>query len=257
MNKVIPIEAKRIKELREELGLTQGAFGLILGLKSSTVDIERGRTKLSGIVVKELMKLYEVNPLWLYGESVHKYIRAAGEDVSPKVVTVDEVGTENIVMVNAKAAAGYPQNIQDISWYEQLPCFKIPLPEYRNASYRVFQVEGDSMQPGIQADEWLVGRAEESLEHISEGKIYIVVLKDGVLVKRIFSRKDSQELILISDNSFYPPQPIPYTEIMEVWQVVSKLNSTLDEIGSGNNMLKDISNSIADLKAEIKALKNQ
>ncbi len=257
MNKDIPIEAKRIKVLREELGLTQGAFGEILGLKSSTVDIERGRTKLSGIVVKELMKLYEVNPLWLYGESIHKYIRPAGEDISPKVVTVDEIGTENIVMVNAKAAAGYPQNIQDVSWYEQLPCFQIPLPEYRNASYRVFQVEGDSMQPGILQDEWLVGRAEENLAHITEGKIYIIVLKDGVLVKRIFKKGDSQELILISDNAFYPPQPIPYADILEVWQVVSKLNSNLDEVGMESYMLKNISDSIADLKAEIKALKNQ
>ncbi len=257
MNKEIPIEAKRIKELREELGFTQGAFGELLGLKSSTVDIERGRTKLSGIIVKELMKLYGINPLWLYGESVHKYVRPAGEDVAPKVVTVDEVGSENIVMVNAKAAAGYPQNIQDTSWYEQLPGFKIPLPEYKNASYRVFQVEGDSMQPGIVANEWLIGRAEENLSHISDGKIYIIVLKDGVLVKRIFRKEDSLELLLISDNSFYPPQPIPYADILEVWQVVSKLNTQLDDNGTENDLLKNISNSIADLKAEIQALKNQ
>ncbi len=257
MNKEIPIEAKRIKELREELGLTQAGFGDLLGLKSSTVDIERGRTKLSGIVVKELMKLHDINPLWLYGDSVHKYIRPVGEDISPKVVTVDEVGTDNIVMVNAKAAAGYPQNIQDISWYEQLPCFKIPLPEYRNASYRVFQVEGDSMQPGILADEWLVGRAEENLQHIAEGKIYIVVLKDSVLVKRLFRKNDSQELLLISDNTFYPPQPIPYTDIMEIWQVVSKLNSNVDQVGGEQSWLRTISESIADLKAEITALKNQ
>lgn len=256
MNKAIPIEAKRLKELREEQGLTQSAFGELLGIQKSTVDIERGRTKLPGLLVKELMRQFKINPLWLYGESVHKYIQT-GENVSPKVVTVDGEGTENMVMVNVKAAAGYPQNIQDVSWYEQLPCFQIPLPEYRNASYRIFQVEGDSMLPGIQPNEWLVGKAVEALDDISEGKLYILVLKDGVLVKRVYRKKNSPELILISDNSFYPPQPIPNNEVMELWQVVSKLNTELDIAGSENDMLQDISNRISDLKAEIQSLKGE
>ena len=67
------------------------------------------------------------------------------------VVTVDQAGKENIVLVSAKAAAGYPNNIGDAQWFESLPAFTIPLPEYRNATFSGFQVDGDSMTPALQS----------------------------------------------------------------------------------------------------------
>ena len=39
----------RFAHLRKELGFTQTAFGEFLGLKGSTADIERGKTKIPGL----------------------------------------------------------------------------------------------------------------------------------------------------------------------------------------------------------------
>lgn len=142
-------EVKRFKEIRDDHNFTQSEFAEVLGIKNSTADIERGRTKLSGKIVAELLKRFGVNPLWLFGESSQKYLAVNKGDVSPKVVTVSNSEEENIVLVNQKAAAGYPHNVQDVGWYQQLPAFDIPLPEYRNATYRGFQVEGDSMLPNL------------------------------------------------------------------------------------------------------------
>ena len=60
------ITIKRFIEIRRDLGYTQAEFASILGIPNTTADIERGRTKLSGKVVVELLKQFKVNPLWLF-----------------------------------------------------------------------------------------------------------------------------------------------------------------------------------------------
>ena len=104
------ISAIRFKELREELKYTQAEFARLLNMNTySTADMERGRTKLSGQIVMELMHQFNINPLWIYGKSEQKKTGMIKNDVAPMAVTVDAVGNENIVMVNVKAAAGYPK----------------------------------------------------------------------------------------------------------------------------------------------------
>ena len=56
----LPIEAVKFKILRDSLGLTQTEMGETLNIKT-TSDIERGKTRITGEVVKELFKLYKVN----------------------------------------------------------------------------------------------------------------------------------------------------------------------------------------------------
>ncbi|HET8737317.1 MAG TPA: helix-turn-helix domain-containing protein, partial [Pricia sp.] len=179
------ITLKRFAEVRRDLGFTQAEFAELLGVSSTTADIERGRTKVSGKVVSELLKQFKINPLWLFGESDNKHLETSHTSVIPKVVTVDSSDRENMVLVNAKAAAGYPQNIQDTSWYEQLPAFDLPIPEFRNATYRGFQVEGDSMLPNLKPGEWVLAKAVEHIDDVNQNKMYVVVLQDAVLVKKI------------------------------------------------------------------------
>src|SRR6056297_1556085 len=95
-------EIKRFKEVRDENNFTQTEFAQVLGIKNSTADIERGRTKLSGKVVAELLRQFAINPLWLFGESNQKYLQVTKGDVSPKVVSLNSAEEENIVMVNVK-----------------------------------------------------------------------------------------------------------------------------------------------------------
>ena len=159
MDKEITIAAKRFKKVREEQNYTQQAFAEFLELGHSTVDIERGKTKIPGKVVMSLLKNFQINPLWLFGESFQQYIVVDGKDVSHKVISVKEDNTDAILLVNQKAAAGYPHNIQDVDWYQTLHVFNFPLPQFRNATYRGFQVEGDSMLPNIRPNDWVLGRS--------------------------------------------------------------------------------------------------
>ncbi len=255
MEKNIHIENQRFKIIREELHYTQQAFAELLEIGPSTADIERGKTKLSGKVVMEFLKRFNINPLWLYGKSFEKYVKLNAGDVSPKVVTIDSVGNDSILLVNQKAAAGYPNNIQDVGWYQSLPAFTIPLPEFRNATYRGFQVEGDSMLPNIRPNEWVLGRAVENITDASDSKIYIVVLHDSVLVKKLQKIQGNLEKVrLISLNENYLPIDVKVKDIQELWMVNSKLTFGVEE-PSESNLLRQLQQSMLELKGQINSLK--
>lgn len=246
---------KRFIDIRRELGHTQAEFAKILGISSTTADIERGRTKLSGRVVAELLRQFKINPLWLFGESDQKHLETSKTSVIPKVVTVDSSDQDNMVLVNAKAAAGYPQNIQDTSWYRQLPAFDLPIPEFRNATYRGFQVEGDSMLPNLRPGEWVLARAIEHIDHVSSNKMYVVVLQDSVMVKKIEKRPNSNNITLVSLNETYPPYEIKPFQIQEIWEVSSKLTFNVDAT-TETGLLRQLQQSMEELKRQVGQAKN-
>ena len=254
MEKNLSIEARRFKKIREELHQTQHSFAEMIGIKGSTADIERGKTKLSGNVVMELLRQFNINPLWLFGKSFTQYVNINGGDVSPKVISIDKDDNDTILLVNQKAAAGYPHNIQDVEWYESLPAFNIPLPQFRNSTYRGFQVEGDSMLPNIRPNEWVLGRAVPSISEASDSKIYIVVLNDSVLVKKLQKVPNAPDKVtLVSLNEQYLPINVEIKDIHELWQVNSKLTFGVDE-PTESGLLRQLQQSMDDLKGQISNL---
>lgn len=242
---------KRFIDIRRDFGYTQAEFANLLGISNTTADIERGRTKLSGKVVTELLRQFKINPLWLFGESEEKYLQTSKTSVIPKVVTVDSSDRDNMVLVNAKAAAGYPQNIQDTSWYQQLPAFDFPIPEFRNATYRGFQVEGDSMYPNLKPGDWVLAKAMEHIDEVSANKMYVVVLEDAVLVKKIEKKPNSNNITLVSLNENYPPYEIKPFQIQELWEVNSKITFGLDAT-TEKGLLRQLQESMDDLKRQFK-----
>ncbi|PIB23797.1 DNA-binding protein [Maribacter sp. 4U21] len=245
---------KRFTAIRRELGYTQAEFAALIGVSNTTADIERGRTKLSGKVVSELLKQFKINPLWLFGESEQQYLETSNTSVIPKVVTVNAAENENMVLVNAKAAAGYPQNIADTSWYEQLPAFDLPIPEFRNATYRGFQVEGDSMLPNLHPGEWVLARAIEHIDYVSANKMYVVVLQDSVMVKKIEKRPNSNNITLVSLNETYPPYNIKPFQIQEIWEVSSKITFNVDAT-TDSGLLRQLQESMQELKNQLQHVK--
>lgn len=251
MSKEQSIEVRRFREIREENRYTQAEFAERLDISHSTADIERGKTKLSGKVVSQLLEKFNINPLWLFGKSKQKFLTE--KDILPKTITVDSNGTENMLLVNQKAAAGYPQNIADVGWHKQLPAFNLPLPQYRNATYRGFQIEGDSMLPVFQSGDWVLGKAVPNLDEINDNKVHVVVTPDSVLIKKLQKLPDSLGLLLISLNEEYLPIELSADQIRELWQVNSKLTFNLDTF-SENNILKQLQASMQELKAQLQLL---
>lgn len=246
----LSIQYRRLRQIREELNQTQSSFAEQLGVGSTTTEYERGRTKLTGKLILRLLSDYKINPLWLYGESEQKYLDPRSKEVSPTVVTVDSDGFDNILMVNEKAAAGYTGNLENNDFFEQLPSFSFPIPEYRNATFRCFQVEGYSMVPTILPSEWIITKAVEDLSQIKDNKIYVVVDNDGIRIKQVRNELHMRSLTLISLNEEYGTELLAYDEVKEVWEFHSKLTKEL-AIQSTKQKLDVIYEDIKIVKAKI------
>ena len=244
------LAAKRLKQVRQKLELTQKEFGSRLGWHASTADLERGKIKIPGFVITYLLEEFSINPSWMYGRSDQMYLNVNQFQVNPSVITLNSSGQENILMVDQKAAAGYPHNIQDKSWYEQMPAFDMPIPEFRNASYRGFQVEGDSMMPDFEEGDWVLARSVDAINDIKSSKIYIIVLTDSLLLKKISLSRGERQLVLISINEEYSPIVIEKTEVQEVWEVRSKLTFSINDSGK-NSMLRKLEKSMDELKQQL------
>ena len=242
--------AKRLKKVRQDLELTQKEFGEELGLYSSTADLERGKLKIPGYIIVTLFDKFSINPLWLYGKSERIYLNIDHYQVSPSVITVNSSGAENILMVDQKAAAGYPHNLQDRQWYHELPAFDIPIPEFRNATYRGFQVEGNSMYPEFEEGDWVLARSLDTMEETKPSNIYVIILLDSLLLKKISHSQEKSQLILFSINEDYQPVAIKKSEVQEIWEVRSKLTFSIND-SSKNSMLKKLERSMEELKHQL------
>lgn len=255
MAQEISIEAKRFKTIREELGKTQSEFAKLLDAGSTTADIERGKKKITGKVVTELLRQFHVNPLWLYGTSYNKYLETSSS-TAPKVVTMDTQERENMIMVPIKASAGYANNMQDTDWYQELPAFQIPLPQYKEGSFRAFQVRGDSMLPVLQPGEWVMGKAVESIRQANDNRIHVVVTADTVVVKKLRKSEIQNQVNLISLNRDYPVIEQSIDTIRELWEVNSKLSFDLDA-HEGEEAMISLKQGLDSLRDEIAQLKDK
>ena len=110
------------------------------------------------------------------------------------------------------------------------------------------------MLPNIQPNDWVLGRAVSSIDEASDMKIYIIVLHDSVLVKKIQKLKNSSKIRLLSLNEDYIPIDIEINDIQELWLVNSKLSFGVDE-PSNNGLLKQLQQSMEELKRQISKLK--
>lgn len=236
------LSIKRLQIIRESLGFTIEDFAERLAYPLYE-SVEGGKNDLPGALVTKLMQHFSINPLWLYGESNLRFLDTSS-NTSPMFISLNDSGEENILMVNEKASAGYAQNILDKEWYNELPSMKLPFPNYRNATYRGFKVQGDSMMPTISPGDWVIGKSVPSIAEINYGKIYIVVLRDVVVVKQVIIANEKENSILLhSTNPEYENLVVPVSDIQELWEVSSKLTFAVG-VSKQNNLRKELQESM-------------
>lgn len=168
----------------------------------------------------------------------------------PKYITVDSAGNENILMVTSKAFAGYTSHSQKPEYISKLPAFGMPLPEFRNGTFRAFQAKGSSMEPTIWNGDWLIGQfVDDWNKSIKDGRIYIVVTHETIVVKRVLNRLASGRLVIQSDNEAFPTDFINQEDVVELWYLKAKISFQFQ------NTRYEVARKIAGLEADIELLK--
>ncbi len=201
------------------------------------------------------------NPFTEIEQNIHNlnepdrhYLKA----VMPSVVVTDQQGNENIVFVPVKARAGYLLGYGDTGYIEQLPSFRMP--GLSGKTYRMFEVEGPSMSPTIEHNDRVIGEWVENLEDIRENRVYIVVHRGGVAVKRVVNRiKERGVIYLKSDTivhrSDFPTIEIDPADILEIWYVVMRITGNLREPSELYKKINDFEINQFQLLKDVEALK--
>lgn len=173
----------------------------------------------------------------------------------PKVITVDSRGEENVIYVPVKARAGYLTGYGDAHFIEKLPAYRVP--GLNNGSYRIFEVDGNSMFNTL-ADGDKVASRWQMLSEIRDDRVYILVTNnDGIIIKRLINRYEEGKIIAKSDNNHkgeYPDLLIDIHEIAEVWYVVERYTRQMSRPGEIYKRVVDLEGDMAMMKDLVKKL---
>jgi phage repressor protein C with HTH and peptisase S24 domain len=141
------------------------------------------------------------------------------------VVTVDDKGNENTVLVPIPAQAGYSMSHNEAVYLQQFGTYKIP--GFERGEFRAFEVAGDSMAPTINHRDVVVASRVEELRLLEPGEVYVVVTAESVMLKRIKNRlrANDDEVLLHSDNPHRLPYGMETRDILELWRVRGYVSS--------------------------------
>ena len=150
----------------------------------------------------------------------------------PTIVTVSNSGTDNILYVPVRAQAGYLLGYQDAEYIEQLPAFHMP--GLNHGTYRMFEVSGISMSPTISHQDRVICEYVSSLSNLRENRIYVVLHKEGIAIKRVLNRITQRGKIYLKSDTLthrsdYPILELDPADIIECWYVHYNLTTNLQE----------------------------
>lgn len=124
-----------------------------------------------------------------------------------------------VPLVPVKAQAGYASRHDQTEFIQQLEMYPIlPGIDPRGAVWRYFEIQGDSMEPGLyDTDLVLVSQVpQEDWKDIRKGQVYVIVTNEDVLIKLIYPH-DKENWVLKSSNKRHKEKLIKIEDIKELW----------------------------------------
>ena len=219
-----------IKLLRKRKGITQSLMAEALNIsRSKLAGYELSISPPLDTLVK-ICEYLEVSVDLMLKENLEKYpahklrdvLKTSrylkGRDLRILTTTVDAQGRELIEVVSQKARASYLAGFSDPDFIGELPRFYLPfLPQ--DKKYRVFQVDGDSMEP-IPDGAWIICEYMDDWTAIKDGEKYVIVTaQDGVTFKLAYNQLNNKKLLLLcSSNPLYTPFEVKAETVREVWK---------------------------------------
>lgn len=207
---------ERLKQIRQQIGVSQIAFAGMFGLKQQTYQkYESGIVSMPQDLLEQLADKMNINLHWLITGNGSMHIGGEqGEEAPLRAHTRDIDIRKNILkdsvevlMTSLKASAGPGQEWSDAELTGEV--LYIPKRVARrypgNSSFAGAAVVGDSMEPTLHDGEPVVFVRD----FIQGDGIYVLAVNGELLVKRLQFDGISGKLHIISDNPRYRQLEIP------------------------------------------------
>ena len=218
-----------INKVLEELDLKAPTFAESIGVTYQRIfDLQKGKVKkVSSSVANSIINKYnQFNLSWL--------LTGEGEMLNTtqqnEATQIDEPIILRVPLVSQYAQAGYLCGYADAAYMATLPTIPYIVDHEAQGHYVAFEVKGDSMNDGteeaiIEGDRLL---CREIMPHLwADSKLHIrkwdfvIVHKDGILVKRILDHDVENHTITIhSLNSLYEDKVIDLADVRQIFNVV-------------------------------------
>ena len=197
----------RLKELRENKGLSQYAFAKEIGFSQSTIgNWESGSRKPKMDILKQLAAYFGVSVDYLIGEESSR---------PPSTPTPHRKGIR--IPVYGEVAAGVPiEAIENFDSENPDDWEEISEDMARDGDFFALRIHGDSMEPKISNGDIVIVRIQPDVEN---GETAIVKVNgDTATCKKI--KKTPQGLMLISTNPDYEPMFYSKQEVNDLPVVI-------------------------------------
>jgi len=209
--KVMSDIGKRIRELREALGLTQKQFGERIGKSWRTVqDWEAGKSSIPDHTLRFISSTFGVSYEWLKegkGEMWDRKVLV--KELKDKTEETLESFTQ--IPVVRRSWTGFTMEVAGWGLVSKETILK--------GGQLAVQVKDDSMEPSLRNGDLVVFKLYTGDgSDIPSGKIVIVRGRNGELLVRRLVRIDAV-MMLVSDNPKYPPI-LPEQIKVEEWRII-------------------------------------
>lgn len=252
--------ASNLRFLRKQKNITQQDLADQLDVQRTMISAyEDGRSEPKLNTLQKLGDILEVGVEELLEHDIESLGRKAVQQRGINILTIaaDENDQENITLVGQKASAGYLNGYADPEYMETLPQFHLPNLS-RQATYRAFELSGDSMLPLIPGT-IVIGGYVEQLNQIKSGKTYVLVTRtEGVVYKRVFNYlEENGKLFLVSDNEHYKPYEVRGEDVLEIWEAKAFISTDFPNPGDKKKplTLDDLGEMIRDIHADLRKIR--
>lgn len=193
---------ERVRKIRKGMSMSQSKFGQQLGL--ATMIVSRIESNETGLKAPILAKIDEmgVNISWLLTGKGTMFKKDPAKDPPIEVSNISTSYSVPIVDVQAAAGAGI---INEHELMISTTEIGLEFKNYWGLDVVIIRIHGDSMEPTISKNSWILVKKVESLK--SEG-IFIFIQDNELRCKRI-QKKGSGEIIVKSDNPLYDTEIYP------------------------------------------------
>lgn len=259
---------KNIKRIRGVKKLSQADFAALFNLARPSVGAyEEGRSEPKiqtlldiaqkfGLSVDVLLtKELTVNDLYKLDMVNEKFdqVHGGGARVS-RIVKTDSIG-----FVRSGKFVEYIVNYHNKDFLNALPPIDLPLTF--KGEVRAFEMYGAEMeynQSGIHHGDILLCRKEDmsSEKLLKNGKIYVVVTKDQLIIRRL-KDYDAKKMSMMSDDPNYNDVEVAVNdELLEVWKVKGVYSTYLNPPKMVDEKVMRLENDMKTIMARLSKLES-
>lgn len=205
---------EKIRQVIEFNKITIDEFAEKIGEKPTRLkDVLRGKQRPPLEMIQSIVEIFQIDANWLIGKGRNFHLE--GEIDKDEYAYIPMYDVE-VSAGNGAAAYGVAEPANHLAYRKDW----LKLRGLFAKDLNCVTARGDSMEPTIHSKDMLL--VDTSKTNPRDGQIYVIRSGDVLWVKRV-QRQIGGSLLLISDNTTYPPMPLmlaDHPDIQVIGQVV-------------------------------------